>query len=552
MTATTVPTGPPTPKRRSADRLAGTATLARFALRRERLRIGAWLLLAAGLVLGNASSYQGLFVTAAALDERVELVLANPAVLAATGPGYGFADATVDNLGPLVANDSSSVFVLVAVMSVLMIIRHTRAEEETGRTDLVRGAAVGSHAHLSSALLITAIANVVLAGIVIFGLIGMGFAVAGSAAFGIGIAGVGLAFAAIAGAVGQLTEHARVASGVTLAGMLGGAFLLRGIGDITGGGLSWLSPIGWAQAVRPYADERWWPLLLLAALVVAGVATAFVGNSRRDVGAGVVAARPGRPKATDRLRSSFTLAIRTHRGSLVAWALGLFVLGIFGGGMLGALDAGETVQTDVYQRLFDAGNAAEFADHTFVFWFRLIALLVCVYALLSVSRAREEEASGRIDALLASSVSRRRWLGAQVAVSVLGTAVLLLMSGLCASLVYAAVADQPMQVSRLTTASIVHLPAIMIFIGCAFTVFGFVPRLLALLWAAVAWAFFVSLFGRALPLPDWVIWTSIAEWTPNYPERPIDAGIVLIIIIVLLPLGLADAAFRRRDVQADH
>ena len=48
--------------------------------------------------------------------------------------------------------------------------------------------------------------------------------------------------------------------------VLGASFAIRAIGDAGPHWLSWLSPLGWGQAVRAYGDERWWVLLLLLAL----------------------------------------------------------------------------------------------------------------------------------------------------------------------------------------------------------------------------------------------------------------------------------------------
>lgn len=48
--------------------------------------------------------------------------------------------------------------------------------------------------------------------------------------------------------------------------------------------------------MRPFADERWWPLFLFLGGSAVLVALAFALMSRRDVGAGIVAARPG-PRA---------------------------------------------------------------------------------------------------------------------------------------------------------------------------------------------------------------------------------------------------------------
>ncbi|MBF8184736.1 hypothetical protein ITP53_03060 [Nonomuraea sp. K274] len=535
----------------SATALAGLGTLTWSILRQNRVRVPLWIAVACGVVLGNASSYRDLFTTEEALADRVAAVLGNPAVLAATGPGHGLADATVGNLGPLVANDSSSVFILAALMSVLLTVRHTRAEEENGRLELVRAAVVGRHAPLTAALAAVAAANVTLGLVLAVGLAGMGLPEAGSMAFGASVAAVGLVFAVVAGVVGQLTQYGRAASGITLAGVLGLSFALRGIGDVSGGALSWVSPIGWAQAMRPFAGERWWPLLLLLALIAVGVAAAFLLGARRDLGAGSVRPRRGRAAASGRLRGPFALAVRLQGGTLAAWGAGLLILGLFGGGLVSALDAAQTVQTDVYRQLFGGGGAERFADHVFVYYLRLMALLTCVYAIVSVSRARAEEGSGRADAVLAAAISRRRWAGAQLATAVTGSAVVLLLAGLGAGLAYGAATGQVSHVPRLVAGALVHLPAITLLTGIAFLLYGLAPRASRLVWAVVAYAFFASLFGRALGLPGWLLDLSLVELSPDYPEAAIGPLTLTALTVVALALmAIAVRAFRHRDLHA--
>lgn len=41
---------------------------------------------------------------------------------------------------------------------------------------------------------------------------------------------------------------------------LAASVILGAMGDLGIGGLTWLSPLGWAQATRPFADERCWLL----------------------------------------------------------------------------------------------------------------------------------------------------------------------------------------------------------------------------------------------------------------------------------------------------
>src|SRR5699024_12457371 len=47
------------------------------------------------------------------------------------------------------------IYLLIALCSVFTVVRHTRAEEQTGRAELVRANMVGRHATLTSAVLLT-------------------------------------------------------------------------------------------------------------------------------------------------------------------------------------------------------------------------------------------------------------------------------------------------------------------------------------------------------------------------------------------------------------
>ena len=110
-------------------------------------------------------------------------------------------------------------------------------------------------------------------------------------------------FGAIAAAAAQIAESARGANGLAI-GVLGAAFALRAIGDAGPHGVAWLSPLGWAQAIRPFADERWWLLLALLAARRAAHLRATRLAVRRDLGAGILPARPARRAARSRRRCS--------------------------------------------------------------------------------------------------------------------------------------------------------------------------------------------------------------------------------------------------------
>lgn len=290
--------------------VAGTGALIRFALRRDRVRLPVWILLLGGVPGLTAVSFAELFPTEQARAGYAAAVSANPALLALQGPVFG------SSLGAVTAARVLMFSVLlIGVMSVLTVVRHTRAEEEAGRRELLGATVVGRQAPLTAALVTALGANLLLGAVAAASLLGAGLPAGGSVAIGLGMAATGWAFAAAAAFTAQLTESARVASGTALS-VLGLSYLLRAAGDAgpDNGWLSWLSPLGWAAQVRPFVDERWWVVALAVGLTATLAALAYAASARRDLAAGVLPARPGRAEATAALRSPLALAARQQRG----------------------------------------------------------------------------------------------------------------------------------------------------------------------------------------------------------------------------------------------
>jgi putative exporter of polyketide antibiotics len=172
-------------------------------------------------------------------------------------------------------------------MSVFLVVRHTRGDEEAGRLELVRSARVGRQAPLTSALAVAALANAVLVALLCLVLPVLGLPATGSVALALAIGTCGLAFTGVSLVAAQLTSGARAARGLAI-GALGVAFLARAVGDATGASgpswLTWVLPLGWTETLRPFAGERWWVL----ALFLGSTGLAFSLAKRRDLGAGLV------------------------------------------------------------------------------------------------------------------------------------------------------------------------------------------------------------------------------------------------------------------------
>jgi ABC-2 type transport system permease protein len=523
--------------------LTATSSLVRFILHRDRVRVAVWIIAIGALILTTVASIKGLYPTQASLDRAAAAADDNPAVLALNGPPYG-----LRTLGGRVAFESGSFgLVVVGLMSVLMIGRNTRAEEESGRIELIRAAVVGRYAPMTAALIVVLLMNVAVGLVVALGLIGQDLPAKGSLAFGAEFTLLGLVFAGVALVAAQVTENTRVVYG-TGGGLLGLAFALRAIGDATDGTLSWLSPIGWVQASRAYDGERLWPLALALVVAVALVAGAQALAGRRDLEAGLVRPRPGPPEASSRLTGPIGLAFRLQRGSLAGWTAGLFLGGV-SYGSLG--DAIEDLVRDNPQLsdIIAAAGGASLTESFFGSAMVTMALIGSGYAIQSAQRLRGEEASQLVEPLLATALSRPRWAAGHLTLALAGSVVVLGAAGLGAGVSYAIVSGDGSQVPRLFGASLVQAPAMWVLVGVTVTLFGIAPRAAVAAWAGLAICFVIGILREVLDLPSWVTAISPFEHTPQLPAADLTIGPLVILLAIaagLVALGLT--AFRRRDI----
>jgi ABC-2 type transport system permease protein len=525
----------------------GTTTLLRAALRRDRRRLLIWVLSIGALTVYAAVALGALYTTPAARQSRAA-VMQTPAGIVLGGPGYGTDDYT---LGAMIANELSlSVMVALAIMSSLLVVRHTRAEEDGGSAELVLSGAVGRRAPLTAALALMALANLAVAVVVTAGLVGSGLAAVDSLALAVAWALTGVVFGCLGGITAQLMTQTRAATGSAL-GVLGAAVVVRGVGDIVrehGSALSWLSPIAWAQQVRAFVDLRWWPLALTVLLVAVLTAVAYGLNDRRDVGAGLIAPRRGPAAAAESLAGPFALSLRLQRGTVVGWAVALVLLGL----TFGSLSKSVTGMVGDIPQLRDALGAGENLTDSFAAAAAMyFGLCAAGFAVASVLRLRGEETTGRTELVLATALHRRTLLGSTLGVTALAATLLLAAGGLADGLAAAAALGDTGRIGPQLAAALVQLPAVLVVIGIAVALVGAVPRYASLAWLVVVWALIGGVFGPLLNLPDWAVKLSPFGWVPKVPAE--DAAVLpliglLVVAVALVLVGLV--GFRQRDIPA--
>jgi ABC-2 type transport system permease protein len=525
-----------------ATTLAGTWALVRFILRRDRVRLPVWIAGVTLLVLSTAASIEGIYPTQADLDNAAQTATENAALIALNAPAYG-----LDTVGgQAVFQVGSFGYVVVALMGMFLVGRHTRADEEAGHTELLRATVLGRNAPVTAVLIVATGAFAVLGGLITLSMLSQDLPTAGSVLYGAAMGAFGLLFACVTAVTVQLTEHNRAALG--LAGvLLGASYLLRAIGDVGDGTLSWASPMGWAQAARPYAGERWWALLLLAGAALVCVAMAFALQGVRDLGAGLVPPRPGPPVASETLVATpLGLPVRLLRASLLSWTIGLGLAGVSYGSV--GQDVRDLIgDNNAFEDIVAQGGGS-LTDAFFTTSLLISALIAGGFAISSTLRLRSEETGGRAEPLLATAESRTRWVVSYLAIALAGSVALMAAAGLGMGLTYGVSVGDLGQVGSLVGAAVAFVPALWVLVGVTLVLFGFAPRATTAAWGALAACFTIGLFAELLDLPQWVVDLSPFQHVPAMPSH----GFALTPIVVLTAtaaalVGAGVIGFRRRD-----
>jgi len=316
-------------------------------------------------------------------------------------------------------------------------------------------------------------------------------------------------------------------------------FVLRAAGDTGPDWMGWLSPFGWNTRVRAYGDVRWWLLAWYVATALALVWAAFALCSRRDLGSGLVPARPGPRTGSPRLADVFGLTLRTQGTTLLLWSVAAGVLGVVFGMIAPGVD--DLLDAEVARSIVDELGGALVAAILSV-----VAVVLTYFSVAVVSHAGRDEADGRTELVLAAGTSRGAWFAASALLALVGSAWLLGLTGAGLWLGYA-VADGP-HVGNVLAAALAWVPATWVVGGLALACLAAGLRWSSLVWAWPAVFLTLRLVGDLLELPGWLTGLSPYAHVPSLPAEgwswPSAAGLSAAAALVLV----AWWRFRERDI----
>lgn len=523
----------------------GTRHLVRLILRRDRVRLPLWVVGLGGMIAVSALAVPPLYDTPDKVAGYATAVGSSPVSYLMSGRQVG-----IDTIGGIVANEISQVAQLgICLMVMFLVVRHTRAEEESGRAELLRSTVLGRHAATLAGLLYGVAAALLIGLLTTVSMLAAGLDLPGTLTYGAGLTLLGLCYVAITLVAAQLSTSARGALGIA-GGAVAVGYLVRGVGAMQDNDLVWLSPFGWAQAMNAFGTERYWPGVLLVAVTLALMVAAGWLMARRDFAGGLLRTRPGPGRAARYLGTPIGITFRLQRGLVIGWAIGLTGLGLLYGAVIPTIPDLVASNPDIARVIGVAADAEQLLIDAFLrYIFVFMAVISICFAVASVLRLRTEEESGGAEVVLATPVRRSAWLAAALVVSATGVLLQTVLMGLGLAVGYGLGMGEWDRVGEHVGGQLSFLPGVLVVLAVTAAVVTLAPRWSSWAWAPVAFIFFQVMLGETLRLPDWV--DRISPFT-HLPEVPVESFSVLPGAFEVLLAGalvlLAFWGYRRRDI----
>lgn len=537
--------------------MAGLWTMIRLILRRDRVKL--------------PLCFGGFAIVCLLLVPVMRDVYGDPDSLSSMhetlgiSPAARFVVGSMDapTLGALVTVELLLWFgVALAIINTMFVVRHTRHNEEVGAQELLLSGRAHRASGLVAAIVVAALTNVAVTVVLGAGLqmMNLPWSVSESWLFATALGAFGLVWATIAAIVVQLVENGRTANSI-LAGLVGIAFVMRGVGDFLAqmgdSGLyepTWVSvfsPFGWMQATRPLTNPDWSPLLISLGFAVAATVISCVLLSCRDVGAGILPARKGRARASRLLGTPLGLVWHVQKNVFIGWLVTIVLMVATIGALVPQM-ASILSDSDGMRLMIQAvGGAGELVPAFIATMMAIVCLMVFSYVIHGLTKLHSEESSGHLDNLLSTKISRTKWIGLNTLVVGVGAVVMLVAIGFGLAVCVNILSKYTVNVGEYTLAALSYAPIVWAFAGLYLALYGLLPRIAGgVTWLYFGFVAFTFWLGPIIKLNESVMKLSIMDYIATPPIEDIlvwPLSIMGAIATGLIIVGFV--AFRRRSIK---
>ena len=438
----------------------------------------------------------------------------------------------------------------VAVWGMTTGVGLIRGAEDTGHVEPLRAGLITPRALFGATLAAVATTQAVFAVAIGLGhaLVGMD----GATAWALGVSmGLLATTFALVGALASQVAASRSRAFSLAASIFALALALR-FGAAASGTPEWLwwtTPFGWVGHLHEVDEARAQVMLAFLALI-AVLLVPSLWLARRDLHAALVGDESRRqPGASPRDHAALARHLAT--GPTAAWGAAIFALALLFGLMVSDfVDAMAELPTTVLFLEQLGWLGLDTVEGTLAVLFMFPALLLALFAATHASAFREEEASWRIEHLLARPLGRTRWLLGRIFTAVVSIAVVA-SCAVFGGWLGVIVSGSGFAPGDALSMALNLIPIALLFLGIGIGLLGLAPRLTApTAFGLVVAAFVLDFLGPLLNLPEGLLNLSPFRHMAAVPVEPIVLGPTL----VMLGVGVGAAAlgvvvFRHRDLQ---
>ncbi|WP_204123022.1 ABC transporter permease [Lacticaseibacillus mingshuiensis] len=535
----------------NSSKAQNTLALTKLNLRHDWLKIVLWILGLAGLMAVAAAKFGGIYGTQKAMNTIAE-TLRTPAMVSLLGPFT----ATKPYTTAMIYGSEMMVFMglFAAMMNLYFAVHATRAQEDTGTSELLLAHAVGRQSPLLAAIAELAIINVAAGVIEALGLQAAnmpGADAAGNWLFGLGLAAFGFMFGTFALLFSQVVSNARSATILSYS-WLGILFVARMGTDIQDPDLTWWTIFGWIEKMELYTNNVWTPLALMLGMSVIVLAVTIALAASRDIGAGLITPRAGRARASRFLQGPLSLLARLERTSTWIWLIGMFLLGVSYGSIFGTVGDLAKANPTLSKLLGGAGTDAANKAIILAMANKLAIIFVVVAtipALLTILRLNNDEKKGYLELQHAAPISRLRLFASFAGHGLVVGSLSFLLALVGMVVAGASSATVTISAARYLRGFVGFWPALLVVCGIGALLVGLLPRLQSLVWILPIYGVISLYLGPLLDFPTWATRLTPYGWVNEVPVKAIQwapVGWMTALACVLFVLGYL--AYRRRDL----
>ncbi|MCL2046041.1 MAG: hypothetical protein FWG88_06610 [Oscillospiraceae bacterium] len=537
-----------------------TGKLVKFILKRDRIITTVWIVALVLFSMAVAPTLDSMFSQPEARTQFGQS-FNNPVMVAMMGPVYGLDNYTT---GVMYAGTMLLwILIAVAIMNIFFVVRHTRADEESGRVEVIRSLPTGRIAILHATMISSGIINTILAVLLGFALAVLGIEgmkLADCILYGAVVGATGLVFASIAAIFSQLSSNKSTASGLSFLAV-GVFYLIRAAGDVQGSELlSCISSLGLAQRSQVFVENNIIPIIILEAEAIIITIAAYMLNSLRDMGQGFIAPRQGRETAAKSMLSPFGFSLRLMYKSLIIWIVLMFVLGASYGSVISDIptfvgDSPEYLQVIgvpemLLNTMSDSQKAQIIIDYFGVFVVMMMTLLAFVPVMNASLKLRSEEREGRQEQLIAMAVPKTRYFVSYIILAFIISILAQLSTAYGLYISTSMTGSGLFTLDGLIKSFLVYLPAIWVMIGFVVFMTGAFPKATGAVWGFYGVIFVVAFLG-GMPdlLPKWFQNISPMQYIPKLPMDTFEfTPLIILTIIASALIGIGLAYFKKRDL----